>query len=100
MPTTRRRKKRTAAALQPWEEAFLKNDESFLRPNTRDAARLRTIKADPDGFLLFGDRTARQLLADYPEYKKMVKLPPKNRPIKIESPTDRAFQGLDIEKTG
>ena len=100
MPTTRKRKKRTINALQPWETAFLTGDESVLRPGTRDLARLSVLRSDPDGWLLFGDRTARQLLKDFPEFKKSVNLPPKNRPIKIESPTDRAFQGLNIFKMG
>ena len=88
MPTTRRRKKRTAAALQPWETAFLTGDESLLRPGTRDAAKLKVLRSDPDGFLIYGTRTSRQLLKDFPEYKKTVTLPPKNRPEKVESPTD------------
>ena len=86
MPTNRRRKKRTAAAFQPWEQAFLIGDESVLRPGTRDAARLSVLKSDPDGFLLFGDRSARQLLKDYPEYKKLVNLPTKKSYVKIEMP--------------
>ena len=88
MPTTRRRKKRTAAALQPWELAYLTNDESVLRQCTRDAAKLKVLRTDPDGWLIYGTRTSRQLLQDYPEYRKSVKLPPKNRPEKVESPTD------------
>ena len=100
MPTNRKRTRRTTNPLKPWEEAFLKNDESFLRPDTRDAARLKTIKADPDAWLLFGDRTARELLKEYPEYKKLVNLPPKNRPVRVESPTEQAVQGFDIEKNG
>jgi len=98
MPTTRKRQRRTAKELKTWEQAFLTGDESLLRPNTRDAARLSALKSDPDGWLLFGDRTARQLLKDYPEYKKTVNLPTKKSYVKIESPTDKAFNGLDIEK--
>ena len=86
MPTNRRRKKRTINALLPWELAFLTRDESILRPGTRDAARLSVLKSDPDGWLLFGDRTSRQLLKDFPEYKKLIKLPPKNVPVRVEMP--------------
>ena len=86
MPTTRRRKKRTAAALQPWELAYLTGDESVLRPGTRDAAKLKVLRTDPDGFLIYGTRTSRQLLKDFPEYKKTVKLPPKNVPVRVEMP--------------
>ena len=71
MPTTRKRKRRTANALQPWEYAYLTGDESGLRPGTRDAAKLKTMRADPDSFLISGNnRTARELVKDFPEYKK------------------------------
>jgi len=80
MPTTRKRKRRAINALHPWEYAFLSGDESTLRPGTRDAARLKTLKADPDSGLLYGDRTARELAEDFPGYKKKVPPPrwPKN----------------------
>ena len=99
MPTNRKRKRRTNKPFMPWEIAFLTGDESGIRPDTRDAARLRTMRNGPDAFLLYGDRTARQLLKDFPEYKKTVNLPPKKSYVKIEMPTDKVFQGLDIEKT-
>jgi len=57
-------------ALLPWEHAFLTGDLSRLRPGTRDAAKLQTMKRHPDGFLIAGDRTARQLKKEYPEYFK------------------------------
>jgi len=80
MPTTRKRKRRTANALQPWELAYLTGDESTLRPGTRDAAKLKTMRADPDSFLISGNRTARELVKAFPEYKKKVPPPrgPKN----------------------
>ncbi|MDA3918975.1 MAG: hypothetical protein PF690_18685 [Deltaproteobacteria bacterium] len=68
MPTTRKRQRRTAKALKPWEYAFLTGDDSEILPDTRDAARLKILKTDPEGWLLFGDRTASQLLKDFPEY--------------------------------
>ncbi len=80
MPTTRKRKRRTAKALKPWEFAYLTGDESTLRPGTRDIAKLKTMKADPDSSLLYGDRSARELIKDYPEYKK--KVPPPRWPRK------------------
>jgi len=70
MPTNRKRKKRIVNALMPWEHAFLTGDLSRLRPGTRDAAKLKTMKSDPDSFLIGGDRTARQLLEDFPEYNR------------------------------
>jgi hypothetical protein len=71
MPTNRKRKRRGARNLQPWEYAFLSGDESGLRPGTRDAAKLETMRAGPDGFLIAGNRTARELLKEFPEYKKL-----------------------------
>ena len=70
MPTNRKRKRRAINALFPWEYAFLTGDESTLRPGTRDAAKLSTLRRNPDGWLLYGDRTANQLREEFPEYFK------------------------------
>jgi|GEM_PF-4382562 len=68
MPTNRKRYRRTAKALKPWEYAFLTGDESGIKPGSREAAKLKILRTDPDGFLIFGDRTARQLEEEFPEY--------------------------------
>ena len=68
MGTNRKRRTRAAKRLEPWEWAYLTGDESLLRPGIRDAARLATMRRDPDAWFMFGDRTGRQLLQEYPEY--------------------------------
>jgi len=66
MPTNRKRKRRTAKALKPWELAYLSGDDSDIQPGSRAAARLKILRTDPDGWLVYGDRTARQLKKEYP----------------------------------
>lgn len=73
MPKKKRKRQKTAKALKPWELAFLTGDESGLRHGTRDAAKLKIVKADIDSFLIYGDRTARQLLEEFPEYRSNLK---------------------------
>jgi hypothetical protein len=70
MATNRKRRTRAAKRLEPWEWAFLTGDESLLRPGTRDAARLATMRRDPDSWFMYGDRTGRELLAEYPQYRR------------------------------
>ncbi|MDA3897494.1 MAG: hypothetical protein PF482_15265 [Desulfobacteraceae bacterium] len=71
MPTTRKRQRRAGKSLKPAEYAFLTGDDSEILPGTRDAARLRILRTDPDAWLVYGDRTANQLLHEFPEYKKL-----------------------------
>ncbi|MFN2269048.1 MAG: hypothetical protein ABR533_12285 [Desulfonatronovibrio sp.] len=70
MPTNRKRQRRSIKALKPWERAYLTGDDSDIIPGSRAAARLITMRDDLDGWLMFGDRTGRQLLQEFPEYRR------------------------------
>jgi hypothetical protein len=70
MATNRKKRSRAARTLKVWELAYLTGDDSGIIPGSRDAARLKTMRADPDSWLMFGDRTGRMLLEQYPEYKR------------------------------
>jgi hypothetical protein len=70
MPSTRHKRTRNKKGLKPWEYAFLTGDESKIEPGSRDAARLEVMKRDPDSRLMFGDRTANELIKEYPQYAK------------------------------
>lgn len=68
MPSTRHKRARSRQALKPWEYAYLTGDMSGIEPGSRAEARVRVMQRDPDGYLLFGDKTANQLLQENPEY--------------------------------
>lgn len=69
MPTNRTKRTRSRAELKPWELAFLTGqDDPTLEGINR--GRLEFLRRDPDSYLLFGDRTANQLLAEFPELAK------------------------------
>lgn len=70
MPTTRKRRTRIKQSLKPWEYAYLTGDDTGIAPGSRAAARLAVMRENPDGWLMYGDRTGRQLLAEYPEYRR------------------------------
>lgn len=70
MPTKRNKRIRAKHGLYAWEHAFLTGDTSDIEPGSRAEARLRVMRRDLDGYLMFGDRTARELLELYPEYKE------------------------------
>lgn len=69
MPTNRQKRTRSRADLKPWEYAFLTGqDDPTLEGINR--GRLEFLRRYSDSFLLYGDRTARELLAEYPDIAK------------------------------
>jgi len=68
MPTTRNKRTRGRKKLTPAEYVFLTGDDSGIELTGRDAARVKVMRRNPDAWLMFGDRTANELLEEYPEY--------------------------------
>ena len=68
MPTNRTRRTRKGFDLKPWEKAFLTGDDSEITPGSRAAVRLEIMRNDPDGRLMFGDKTGNELLKEFKGY--------------------------------
>ncbi len=81
MKTHTKRKKRSekvARPLKPAEKAYLFQDKRYFRNKKFDKSHYEIlVKGLDETPLLFGQRTRRQLLADYPEYQTEKNMQPR-----------------------